>query len=48
MGIAGVAGLNLPAFVERWSFDVRSATNAPGVAGLNLPAFVERLPSIMR
>ena len=37
-----VAGVNLPAFVERTSIGGLAGASSRGVAGVNLPAFVER------
>ena len=39
-----VAGINLPAFVER-ALGSPHALTCPCVAGINLPAFVERTKS---
>ena len=41
----GVAGVNLPAFVERASGKMAGVVSS-SVAGVNLPAFVERASAI--
>ena len=40
--MGGVAGINLPAFVERRWSPIQIDSLRPCVAGINLPAFVER------
>ena len=38
----GVAGADVPAFVERWIPTARIARQSSRVAGADVPAFVER------